>query len=247
MKYLLPSSSALAAASALLLGAGSAQAASRQDDSWSGAYVGIAAGAQWTRAHFALPGDKADALLSDHDTGAGWSAGGLVGFNVQTKGAVLGLEADLVDGDARQHVTACTVPDGCWTSAHDSFTTLNHLKERLTGHLRARAGIASGRTLFYLAGGYSMARTRLDLIGECFNPGDPQTPLLFNFSRKKNVSGFNLGAGAERRLGRHFSLRAEYVFDDYGHQLYRGDGTEWNDRRIALRNSSLRMALSYRF
>ncbi|HEX4738178.1 MAG TPA: outer membrane beta-barrel protein [Allosphingosinicella sp.] len=230
----------------LLFGAGAAQAADRGTDSWSGVYIGAVGGVQWTRSHFALPGDQADALLSSHDTRSNWFAGGDIGANYQTGNVVLGLEADLVGENAKQAVTACTVPDGCWVPTHDSFTTLNHLKERLVGHLRARAGLASGGNLFYVAGGYSVAKTRLDLIGECFNPGDPNTPLLFNYSRKRTISGFNLGAGVERRLARHISLRAEYVFD-YGHQLYRGDGTEWNDRRIAVRNSSVRLGVSVLF
>jgi outer membrane immunogenic protein len=248
MKIAIGTSLLASAFGALLFGPGTAHAAAAHDgESWSGVYVGALGGPQWTRSHFALPGDQADALLSDHDTRSSWFAGGMLGVNYQTNGVVLGLEADAAGENSRQQVTACTVPDGCWTAAHDSFTTLNHLKERVTGHLRARAGVVGGDNLFYVAGGYSVAKTRLDLIGECFNPGDPTTPLLFNFSRKRTISGFNLGAGAERRLGRHVSIRAEYVFDDYGHQLYRGDGTEWNDRRITVRNSALRLGVSFLF
>ena len=246
MKFSIRFSPALTGA-ALLLCAGAAHATPHDGETWSGLYVGAIGGRQWTSSHFSLPGDQADALLSDHDSRSSWFGGGLVGANYQTNNVVLGLEADVVGENARQQVTACTVPDGCWTPAHDSFTTLNHLKQRLTGHLRARAGIVAGDNLFYVAGGYSIAATRLDLIGECFNPGDPTTPLLFNFSRKRTISGLNLGAGFERRIGRHVSARAEYVYDDYGHQLYRGDGTEWNDRSIRVRNSSLRLAVSYRF
>jgi outer membrane immunogenic protein len=246
MKAVIRFSFASATGAVLLCCAGAAHAADR-GDSWTGVYVGAVGGAQWTRSHFALPGDQADALLSDHDTRSSLFGGGLVGVNVRTKDVVLGLEADLAGENAKQQVTACTVPDGCWTTTHDSFTTLNHLKERLAGHLRARVGFVSGNTLFYTAGGYSVAKTRLDLIGECFNPGNPTVPLIFNYSRKKTLSGFNLGAGVEQRLGRHVSVRAEYVFDDYGHQLYRGDGTEWNDRRIGVRNSAVRLAISYRF
>ena len=247
MKRPIRFSPALAACAALLFDAGAAHAAPRDGRSWTGFYVGAVGGAQRTSSHFALPGDQADVLLSDHNSRSSWFGGGLAGVSYQTNNVVLGLEADVVAEDARQQVTACTAIDGCWTPAHDSFTTLNHLKERDAAHLRARTGIVAGDNLFYVAGGYSIAKTRLDLTGECFNPGDPTTPLLFNFSRKKTISGFNLGAGVERRLGRHASVRAEYVYDDYGRQLYRGDGAEWNDRRIRLRNSSLRLAVSYRF
>ena len=160
---------------------------------------------------------------------------------------VVGLEGDVTPGKNRLAVTACTTPDGCWTPAHDSFTTINHLTGTAAGHLRARVGIASGPSLFYAAGGYSLRRARLDLLGECFNPGDPATPLLFTFSRSKTMSGFNLGAGYERQIGRHFAVRAEYLYDDFGNQLFRGDAAEWNDRRIAVRSSTFRVGANLRF
>jgi outer membrane immunogenic protein len=238
---------ALAAGAALALGLGVGQATAADAPSWGGLYLGVTAGAQHTTTHYALPGDTADALQSDHAGKSTASFGGLVGFERQTNDIVLGLEADVMGGTNRQGVTACTVPDGCWSPAHDSFTTLNRFKEGPNGRVRVRAGIADGATLFYVAGGYSVAKTRLDLVGECFNPGDPSTPLLFNFSRSKTISGFNLGAGIERRIGERISLRAEYVYDDFGHQLYRGDGVEWNDRRIGVHNSDLRAAAIYRF
>ncbi len=237
----------IAAAALPALGIASAAGAADAPHDWSGVYVGAVTGVRWTNDHYALPGDNADILVSDHATKSNWFGGGLAGFNVQTGGVVLGIEADLVGGNARTQVTACTTPDGCWTPTHNSFTTFNHLKQTLTGHARARVGIASGNTLFYAAGGYSMAKTRLDLVGNCFNPGDPNTPLIFNFTRKKTVSGFNVGAGIEHRFNHHVLMRAEYVFDDFGHQLYSGDGVEWNDRRIGLRNSNLRLGVVLSF
>jgi hypothetical protein len=39
------------------------------------------------------------------------------------------------------------------------------------------------------------------------------------------------------------ALRAEYIYDGFGHQLFRGDGAEWNDRRIAVRSSTVRIGV----
>jgi outer membrane immunogenic protein len=229
------------------LGIASAADAADAPHGWGGVYVGAVTGVRWANDHYALPGDQADVLLSNHANKSSWFGGGLIGFNAQSGNIVFGAEADLVGGQARTQVTACTVPDGCWTPAHDSFTTYNHLKQTLTGHARARIGIASGNTLFYAAGGYSVAKTRLDLVGNCFNGGNPTVPLIFNYSRKKTISGFNVGAGVEHRFGDHVLMRAEYVFDDFGHQLYRGDGVEWNDRRIGIRNSNVRIGVAFTF
>jgi outer membrane immunogenic protein len=236
----------LAAASVIAL-AGAANAAPAPAQTWDGFYVAGVVGAQATDAGFSLPGDANDALLQTHNSHTAFSGGGIVGFNHQMDNWVVGVEGDVVDGDNTQSVTDCTVPDGCWTPTHDSFTTFNHLHEGVNGHLRVRLGYATGRTLFYVAGGYSVADTRLDLVGNCYNPGSPSTPLLFNYSRSKVDSGFNIGAGVERAVGAHVTLRAEYVFDDFGKELYKGDGAEWNDRRIDVQNSNFRVAAAYKF
>jgi outer membrane immunogenic protein len=235
-----------AAALAIMPSAASAQRL--QSKAWSGPYVGVMAGIQRTSANIALPGDTADVLVSNHDAKTSLVGGIVGGFNYETPGGVvLGGEGDVTVGKTRLTATACTTPDGCWTPAHDSFTTINHVTASTGGHLRARVGVARGANLFYAAGGYSVRRARLDLLGECFNPSDPTTPLLFTFRRSKTMSGFNVGAGYERRIGRHLAVRADYIYDDFGHQLVRGDGAEWNDRRIAARSSTLRFGVDFRF
>ena len=235
----------LAAGSAIALCAAVANAAPVQD--WSGFYVGGVVGANVEHGHFSLPGDTSDVLLSDHANATGLTGGGLIGFNKQYQNYVVGIEGDVVAGAADRKVTACTAIDGCFTPAHDSFTTYNRLKQGVSGHLRVRLGYAMDRTLVYVAGGYSVADTRLDLVGDCFNPANPPTPTVYTFSRGKTVSGFNIGAGVERAVTDHIAVRAEYVYDDFGGQTYRGDAPEWNDRRIDLHNSNFRVAASYRF
>lgn len=247
MKFLYKHAFVLGAAATALLSTGAA-AQTRPSSEWTGPYVGLIAGAQRTSTHFSLPGDAADVLISDHDARTRFVGGAVAGFDYDMPGGVvLGLEGDVSVGKNRLQVTACTAVDGCWTPAHDSFTTINHLTASTAGHIRAKAGFASGPNLFFAAGGYSIRKARLDLLGECFNGADPSTPLLFHFSRSKTMAGFNLGAGYERRIGRNLGLRAEYVFDDFGHQLFRGDGAEWNDRRIAVRSSTLRLGADLRF
>ena len=227
-----------------LAGAAVAQPAAN----WDGPYVGVLAGAQFGSTGFALPGDTGDVLQSDHASQTAFTWGGMVGFNVTTGGVVLGVEGDLMDADNTKTVVACTTPDGCFTSAHDSFTTFNNLKQTLNGRVRARVGIARGDNLFYVAGGYSVAKTRLDLVGDCFDPADPTVPLVFTFSRSRTLSGFNIGAGVEHAIGSHLRIRAEYVYDDYGSQTYAGDGSgEWNDRLISVHDSNLRLGVSYQF
>ena len=234
---------ACALGSLALAGAAAAQPATN----WNGPYVGVLAGAQFGSASFALPGDTADVLQSTHASKTALTYGGMVGFNATMGGVVLGVEGDLMDANKTRSVIACTAVDGCFTSAHDSFTTFNNLHQTLNGHVRARAGIASGDNLFYVAGGYAVAKTRLDLVGDCYDPTNPTVPMVFNYSRSRTVGGYTLGAGVEHAMGSHLLVRAEYLYDGYGSQTYAGDGAEWNDRRISLHDSNLRVGVSYKF
>lgn len=233
-----------AALSLLAAGAASAQTAALD---WSGAYVGAAAGASFGHSHFALPGDLNDVLQQDSDSKDRFVGSALLGFNHQIGSTVIGLEADVNSKRGAQEVTACTAIDGCWTSAHDSFTTLNDLRIGVSGRVRARVGLASGSNLFYVAGGYSVADTRLDLTGLCFDAANPAVPTVYNFSRSKTLSGFNLGAGVEHAVGSHLIARAEVIYDGYGSQTYRGEAPEWNDRKISVHDTDVRAAISYRF
>lgn len=232
---------------ALSFTAAAAQAQPAPGD-WSGAYVGLSAGGMFEHSHFNLPGDTGDVLQKDSDSRTHFVGGGLIGFNHQlSNGMVVGLEGDLNSSQGTQQVTACNAVDGCFVSTHDSFTTFNNLKIGVSGRVRARLGMASGANLFYVAGGYSVADTRLDLVGDCFNAGNPTVPLVFTYSRSKTLSGFNVGAGVEHAIGLHLVARAEVIYDGYGSQTWRGDGAEWNDRKIGVHDADLRAALSYKF
>jgi|SRR6185312_534498 outer membrane immunogenic protein len=241
LRNLLP----LAAASLLLSSA--AAIADETPMDWSGFYAGALADVNFGNTHFALPGDMNDVLQQTHHKHTAFAGGGVLGFNWQNGNMVYGLEGDLTSGNGTSSVTACTKIDGCFTSAHDSFTTLNHLKTDMSGRLRARIGWTSGNTLFYAAGGYSFADTKMSLVGLCYDAAHPATPDVFNFSRKKTLSGFNLGLGMETPIAEHITLRAEYLFEDFGHTTYAGEAPEWNDRSIGVRNSALRVAVAYHF
>jgi outer membrane immunogenic protein len=231
-----------ALAASVLLSSAAAFADPAMTGDWSGFYIGGVGGAEFGNAHFSLPGDKHDALQSSHGNNTNFNGGGLAGFNFQSNNFVYGIEGEVTDGDGTRSVTACAEPDGCFTSAHDSFTTFNHLKTGISEKLRARFGLAYGDTLFYAAAGYSHADTKLSLVGDCYDFADPAVPTVYNFARSRQVSGINLGVGVEYALGSFF-VRGEYVFDDYGSGTWKGDGAEWNDRRISLNDNLVRAAV----
>jgi outer membrane immunogenic protein len=243
LQHILPS----LGATVLLAFAATAHAEGPADGDFGGFYAGVDVGADFGTAKYALPGDTGDRLINPKGNATTASGGALIGYNHQAGDWVVGVEADVTAAKDVLKATACTVPDGCFVTTHDSFTTFNRLNQGMSARARLRVGKVVEGTLFYVAGGYSAEHTRMDLVGDCFNAGNPTVPLVFKFSRAKELSGFNLGAGAERALGRHLSLRAEVILDDYGSQTYRGAAPEWNDRRIDVRDTTLRAAISYRF
>ncbi|HEX4024420.1 MAG TPA: outer membrane beta-barrel protein [Steroidobacteraceae bacterium] len=213
---------------------------------WSGFYIGGVASADFAHAGFALPGDTGDRLLQHSANGTSFVGGGLVGYNFQVGNAVIGAEADLMSSPGTRSVTACTVPDGCFTSAHDSFTTFNDLHTSTSERYRVRFGMIAYDTLFYGAAGYSHTTSVLSLIGDCFDPADPTVPTVYNFVRAKSLDGLNLAVGAEHSIGKHLFVRGEYLYEDFGNQTWSGQAPEWNDRRISLNDSQLRLAVGLR-
>ena len=234
------------AAASLFLSSAAAFAGAPAMGDWSGFYVGAEGGAQFSSTHFNLPGDTSDVLQQTSKDKTSLVGGGLAGYNFQTGNTVFGIEADASSGGGTSSVTACNATDGCFVTTHDSFTTLNHLKDNWSGRVRARLGFADGATLFYAAAGYSYADSKLSLIGLCYTFSDPSVPTIYNFNRSQGLSGFNIGGGVERALGEHFVARVEYVYDDFGSTTYPG-GAEWNNRRISSNNGAVRVAVAYHF
>ena len=78
-----PALAAAGAAAALISTAAAAQPA--QPGSWTGPYLGLVTGLQWTSAHFSLPGDTADVLITDRDRDLKWLGGLVAGFNYEAR------------------------------------------------------------------------------------------------------------------------------------------------------------------
>jgi len=208
---------------------------------WSGFYVGLHAGElfQGGALKLAPTGDSpVDAALNPNLGGAGFIGGALVGYNLQSGSTVYGVEADVGFGGAHSTVYSAksTVPLDVWYAA-------NKLSESVDGHLRARLGWAMGPVLLYGAGGLALSNAKLDVIGYC-------PPDVYPAGGSATLVGFSVGAGAEYALTPHTILRAEYLFDDYGHKsidIGSGPPNYWQDREIDLKTQTVRLAIGYKF
>lgn len=179
---------------ALLLPAAAAQAGSAAAPrDWSGLYAGAHGGWFWGGVDYDEPGPAPSPI----DVGADGPFGGLlVGYSRQSGRLVFGLELDGGAGGAD------------FGSGDEGGNGYSAFEVDWNGHARARAGVALGDTLLFVAGGLAVARVTLDDSDPGFGH-DSATHL-----------GWSLGGGAERALGDNLVLRLEYLYDDYGRQDY---------------------------
>jgi|SRR5690242_2646805 len=112
--------------------------------------------------------------------------GGLIGVNWQTGNFVYGLEAD-----------------GGWSDADHGADNNNFssFKDRFVGNIRARAGIAVDRVLFFVAGGWSFTENKITHFG--------------NSTKSEDFNTWTIGGGIDWAATQNLILRVEYLYADY--------------------------------
>lgn len=108
------------------------------------------------------------------------------------------------------------------------------------GRVRGRFGYAIGSFLIYAAGGISFADDKVTQTNTFVGVSD---------SIRKNLVGWNAGAGVEYAFTDHWIGRAEYIFDRFGKKTYdfidRPAG--FASRRVSLNQNTIRAAVEYKF
>ena len=170
---------------------------------WTGAYAGLTAGvmvneSQVKASNYGL----VDNPCNRNVTGTAFLPGALAGYLHQFDNQlVLGAEADFTYPDS-SYDAYCTCPQG----GFDRFT----VKNRVQGSLRARLGYATPyRLLPYITSGVSFADQALQYTNET---GDA-------YSKSSTQTGWVLGGGLEYGFLNGFSVRAEYLYTNYGRSL----------------------------
>ena len=118
----------------------------------------------------------------------GFLGGVLVGYNFQMDRYVLGFEADAGFGPINDRETRPGI-GGVKITHHGQHT------------FRLRGGITHGAALFYATGGLALADFRA------------RSPLG---NDKDFFLGFTIGGGVEAKIAENWSLRAEYLYGNYG-------------------------------
>lgn len=164
---------------------------------WSGFYLGahVGGGRSIIDWTYDLGG------TADHE-GEGVLGGAQAGYNFQSDNWVFGLEADIsasgIDGD-----TDCPNP---------AFTCSSDAKWLST--VRGRVGYSFDKLLVYGTGGLGIGRFEMSTDNGAGTSG----------STTKTDTGWVAGAGVEYAISPRWSVKAEYMYYDFGKTSYEVDG-----------------------
>jgi outer membrane immunogenic protein len=183
--------------------------------SWTGCYVGATAGGASGKSDvswapnpdgFLASGGAIAAQTPASLSSTGFTGGGEVGCNYQfNPWLVVGVE-----GDGQSTGLGSTS-----TGAVSVARTTNPFTESFSSHwlatVRGRVGVASGQWLFFGSGGVAFANpTFSDSI---FFPGSGTTNAA---TSSGTITGWTAGGGIEWHFMPHWSLKAEYLYVDFG-------------------------------
>lgn len=184
---------------------------------WAGFYAGASAGLNFGQ--FTEGGDNY------FHNAFGGLFGIQAGYNYQSGPLVAGLEADLNFGSVY----------GANSPAPGVYGAGNVTGD---GTVRVRFGYALDRALLYVTGGYAGASVKGSLAD---NSG---VPSLFA-SQSAYLNGFTVGGGLEFAVTNNISLKAEYLFKDYGSAPYFSGTRDAITSGISY--STLRAGVNYHF
>ena len=207
---------------------------------WSGCYLGLNAGAMISNDHYDLsmaggfldpanifsnPANNSQLNHSYTPNPGGITGGGQIGCNQQTGTWVWGVEADM-DGASRLSTTNNYGPAGPFTGAPPGLLAASHTEQVTKGAdwystVRARLGYTVTPTwLIYATGGLAVGEikssTNVQFGADQFFLGS----LGFTGSQTVTRTGWTVGAGTEWALGSNWSVKAEYLFLDFGSLTY---------------------------
>jgi outer membrane immunogenic protein len=211
--------------------------------SWTGFYVGLNAGGTWARSNadtsvncnvpfvgppfpyicdstFAPNAAAVSAAGSGTINASGFTGGVQVGYNWQGPNLIYGLETDF----SAFHLRGSRQGTGTYPAnfalgiAGSPFAINSSFNTDWLYTLRGRIGVpVSSNLMAYATGG--LALTRLG-VSNSFSDNVVPTGLAFNAAGSANANatkaGWVVGGGLEYALVKNWSVKAEYLFMDFG-------------------------------
>lgn len=174
---------------------------------WSGFYVGASSGGIWGKQEweFASNGARTSPAYN------GFLVGGQIGYDLQIRNMVVGVEADY----------NWTNADGGESCPNRNFFSCATSIDRI-GFVTGRFGFTGDRTLYYVKAGLAYseieARTQWNFAGNLF--GVPWAIPDLTASDSKSVTGWVVGAGMEFAIDHSWSARGEILRYDLGSERF---------------------------
>ncbi|MCK1725338.1 outer membrane beta-barrel protein [Bradyrhizobium sp. 142] len=205
---------------------------------WTGVYLGVSAGGVWGTNEWSS--DESPPYRPGSYNTSGWTAGGIVGANIQVRNTVLGVEFDGNWADVSGSKAIGTPFNGLG----NNIASIDN-KIDWTAHARARLGYSFGNWLPFVAGGAAIAgvHDKLNLIA----------PVVFNgavypaYSNSATRVGFTVGGGIDFKVAPNVIVRGEYLYDNFGNTTGRLGAPTFNTEAFTLDTHTVRAALMYKF
>lgn len=195
-----------------------------EDADWSGPYIGISGGYSGAKSDSTVTlsgtwASEATALQNEVVSRAGArqkmdnaNVGAQLGYNYQTGSVVIGAEADFTALPGHNDLVRGLTPTTTFPALSYAFT--NRVDPKNSIALKAKLGIATGKTLFYVDGG--AAWTRATYGWEMSSNGGYKKA----GSLTKTSAGWTAGGGVEHKFSENMSARLSYNYVDAGDESY---------------------------
>jgi high affinity Mn2+ porin len=248
----------LAVAAGVLLGPGVISVASAADLAykappstasklydWTGFYVGVSTGYAFGNSNWNASGSSGTAsgslnLSQGYDgsnQGGSWFNGLQIGYNrMLANRVVIGVEAD-ANASSFQNYSGNRIGNTIPVFGGPTTYSDNVLS---SGTVRARVGYAPGNWLFYATGGFAWSNEQYQLTDNA------PVPITTTNSSVQQRVGWAAGVGVEGPLVPHWTVRAEYLFTDYGNRNI-SFGSFGEQFKSNLSEQEIRVGVNYHF
>jgi outer membrane immunogenic protein len=225
---------------------------------WNGWYVGLNAGGTFGNAHDPTTvGDVGNYFGSSSRTSInatnqstntrGFTGGVQGGYNWQRGNFLVGFETDFNYFGNRGSDTVSNIYPCC---APDTYTIASSFKTNWLFTARPRLGWAANDWLFYVTGGLAVTQLKAD-----FTFTDTFATAHESASISKTKAGWTAGAGIEHAIWNDWSVKAEYLYADFGGVsttsanliTFSGARTELFAHKADLRTNVIRLGLNKKF
>ncbi|HKV03968.1 MAG TPA: outer membrane beta-barrel protein [Candidatus Acidoferrales bacterium] len=194
---------------------------SAKADDFKGFYAGFTSGGSIGRSHaqtnaadpagfYFLPSDVTAIAStgSQHVNPTGFSGGVDVGYDMHVSKLIVGVEADYSLMSVSDSKTGTTVYPCC---SPTTFTITQSVSSNWLFTARPRVGITMGHMLLFVTGGFAETHVRYN---EHFT--DTFDSATETAVARRNMPGWTVGGGVEYSVGRHFSVKEEYLYAAFG-------------------------------